>query len=194
VLTLVTKSFLCFSDLHFLRIRQYLGRLPIGHEFEAVGTTGQCEEKDKNHSLCHYFVVGVLLVMTLRAIRLLDALVKGVVMGREIFFFVIRASSRRLWAKEDIATRTPQIFFSFSFNINVRMLGNFCGSLRRSSTWPDDITERAISDKQTTFCLSGRGSVFGSLATSTSKIIGIKPSTKLPTYQNLSSSRDQLQF
>ena len=63
VLTLVTKAFLCLGDLHFLIIRQYLWRLPIGHEFEAVGTAGQCEEKDKNRSLRHFdIVVDMLLV------------------------------------------------------------------------------------------------------------------------------------
>ena len=44
VLTLVSKSFLRLGDLHFLIIRQYLGWLPIGHEFEAVGAPGQSDE------------------------------------------------------------------------------------------------------------------------------------------------------
>jgi hypothetical protein len=40
-----------------LIIRQYLWRLPIGHEFEAVGTAGQCEEKDENRLLHHFYIV-----------------------------------------------------------------------------------------------------------------------------------------
>jgi hypothetical protein len=61
VLTLITESLFCLGKFHLLTIRQYLGRLPVGHELEGVGATGgggESEDEDGARSLHHFYREG----------------------------------------------------------------------------------------------------------------------------------------
>eukprot|EP00970_Alexandrium_tamarense_P000151 scaffold24_cov186-Alexandrium_tamarense.AAC.6 len=54
-LTLVPKSLLCLGNFYLLFIRQDLGWLPIGHEFESINATdGPSEGNDENGGLTHH--------------------------------------------------------------------------------------------------------------------------------------------
>ncbi len=61
-LTFISESFFHLSNLDFLLIRQNLGWLPIGHEFEGVGTCHHEAKKSNTNVADHDECIGVVQV------------------------------------------------------------------------------------------------------------------------------------
>ena len=75
-------------------------------------------------------------------------------MGREIFFCDPSVEQKAVGEGRHRHSNTSDLFLVL-LQHQCSNAGQFHSGSLRSSTWPDDITERAISDKQPSVCLGG---------------------------------------